>query len=75
MKAVIGSGKTYSIKEWLEYCFNKINKDWEDYVTIQQAFVPEYDILVSNPSLVFSLGWKPIVGFYQLADTMLESGD
>jgi GDPmannose 4,6-dehydratase len=70
-EVVIGSGKAYSIKDWLEYCFKKINKNWQDFVEIKQNFVPEYKILVSNPELIKSIGWQPRVDFYQLADLMM----
>jgi GDPmannose 4,6-dehydratase len=72
-EAIIGSGEAHSIKEWTAYCFQKINKNWEDFVTIKQDFTPEYKILVSNPSLLRTLGWRPKVSFHQLADIMLEN--
>jgi GDPmannose 4,6-dehydratase len=71
-EAVIGSGKAYSIKEWLEYCFSKINKNWQDYVVIKDNFVSEYDVLVSNPATIKSLGWEPRLNFSQLADLMMD---
>lgn len=71
-EAVLGSGHAYSIKQWVEYCFKTIDKNWEDYVTIKKDFKPEYSLLVSNPSLILSLGWKPKIDFYQLADIMLQ---
>lgn len=67
-EAVIGSGKAYSIKEFVEYCFNKIGKNYEDYLVIKKDFIPEYDILVSNPALIESIGYEPKVDFYALAD-------
>jgi GDPmannose 4,6-dehydratase len=70
-EAVIGCGKTHSIKEWLACCFEKTGRKWQDFVTIKKDFVPEYRLLVSNPQLMSSLGWKPEVDFYQLADMML----
>lgn len=72
-EAVIGCGKAYSIKNWTEYCFKKINKNWQDFVFIKQDFIPEYKILVSNPQLIKSIGWQPKVDFYQLADIMMVS--
>lgn len=72
-EVVIGSGKAYSIKDWVEYCFNKINKKWEDHVLIKKDFIPEYNILVSDPSLLKSLGWKPEVDFQKLANIMMEA--
>jgi GDPmannose 4,6-dehydratase len=71
-EAVIGSGITHSIREWVEYCFRKISKKWQDYVVPKEQFVPEYRILKSNPRLIKSIGWKPKVDFYQLADMMME---
>lgn len=71
-EAVIGSGKVYKIKDWLVYCFSKMNLNWNDFVIIEQVFVPEYKVLVSNPQLIMSLGWQPEVDFYQLANMMLN---
>lgn len=70
-EAVIGCGKSYSIKEWLEYCFKRINKNWEDFVILNPDCKPEYEILVSNPALIKSFGWAPKINFSQLADMML----
>jgi GDPmannose 4,6-dehydratase len=72
-EAVIGSGDAHSIQEWVEYCFKKINRNWEDYVIIDHDFTPDYKILVSNPELIRSIGWKPKVDFYMLADIMMET--
>jgi GDPmannose 4,6-dehydratase len=71
-EAVIGSGEAHSIKEWIKYCFSKINKNWEDYVLLKDNYTPEFNILVSNPSLIKSLGWKQKVNFHQLADIMMN---
>ncbi len=74
-EAIIGSGEAHSIKEWVEYCFKKINRNWEDYVIIYHDFTPDYKILVSNPELIRSIGWQPKVDFYKLADIMMEYND
>lgn len=71
-EAVIGSGKTYSIKDWVERCFRQMNMDWKGHVVSKKGYVPEYKILVSDPRLIRSIGWKPAVDFYQLADKMLK---
>jgi GDPmannose 4,6-dehydratase len=70
-EAVIGSGKAHSIKEWLEYCFGKFNMDWQDYVDANPNFNSEYEILVSDPSLIKKLGWQPEVDFRGLANLMI----
>jgi GDPmannose 4,6-dehydratase len=70
--AVIGSGKAYSIEDWLTVCFGLINKDWQDFVVIKPDFQPEYNILVSNPTLIKSIGWQPKTSFKDLAKLMLS---
>lgn len=71
-EVVIGSGVPYSLKEWIEYCFDRVDKKWNDYVISKTGFVGEYDILVSKPDLIKSLGWTPKVNMHQLADMMLD---
>jgi GDPmannose 4,6-dehydratase len=72
-EAVIGSGKAYSVKDWVECCFKRVNKDWRDFVVFKRDFVPEYRVLVSNPRLIKATGWEPKTDFYQLADMMMET--
>jgi GDPmannose 4,6-dehydratase len=71
MEANISSGKGYSIEEWLQQCFSLVNKCWQDHVMIKKGFVAEYKRLISDPSLIFSLGWKPEVSFEELAQLMM----
>lgn len=72
-EAVIGSGDAHSIKEFVDYCFKVIGKDYTDYVVIKEDFVPDYNILVSNPSLIKSIGYNPKTDFHKLANIMLNS--
>ena len=72
-EAIIGSGEVHSIKEWVEYCFKKVNIDWRNHLITKKNFSPEYKILVSNPSLLKqTTGWEPVVDFYKLADKMMR---
>lgn len=71
-EAVIGSGVTYSIQQWLQECFVLIGKDWQEFVRCRGGFSPEYKKLVSNPSTMFSLGWRPKTSFSQLARIMMH---
>ena len=71
-EACIGTGKGYSIKDWVEICFNRINKDWMEYITLKESFSPEFKILISDPSTINSLGWRPKIGFEKLCDLMLK---
>ena len=72
VEANISSGKGYSIKQWLEQCFSIVNKNWNDYVTVNPEFVPDYKQLVSDPSVILSLGWKPEMSFEELAQLMMQ---
>jgi GDPmannose 4,6-dehydratase len=71
-EACIGTGKAYSIQDWLEICFDRIRKDWKDYVNVRESFIPEYKILVSDPSTINSIGWLPKTTFENLCSLMLE---
>ena len=72
-ETVLGSGKAYSIENWLELCFAKIDRDWRDYVIINENFKSEYQILVSNPTLIKSLGWQPKLDIKDLAEMMMQA--
>jgi GDPmannose 4,6-dehydratase len=69
-EVVIGSGQAYAIKDWIAYCFNIIGKDWKQYININADYMPEYKILVSDPTLIKSLGWFPNTDFHELANIM-----
>jgi GDPmannose 4,6-dehydratase len=71
-EAVIGSGKAYRILDWLAYCFEHVGLKWEDSVVLQENYVPQYQILVSDPALITGLGWRPMTDMYQLANMMLN---
>jgi GDPmannose 4,6-dehydratase len=71
-EAVIGSGQAHSIEEWVECCFRIAGLDWRDHVRIRDGFVAEYPTLVSDPARINSLGWRPRVGFEELAAIMMQ---
>ena len=70
-EATIGSGKAYSIAQWLQQCFNTIGKDWRQHISILKEFSPEYKRLVSNPTTINKLGWFPSIDFPELASMMI----
>ena len=72
-ETVIGSGLAYSIKEWTELCFQKVDKSWENFVEVKTNFTPEYMMLVSDPTLIYRMGWEPKVDFYQMIDLMMKN--
>jgi GDPmannose 4,6-dehydratase len=71
-ECVIGSGVSYSIKEWIASCFSISELKWKDHVILLDNFVPEYKNLVSNPGLIKSIGWDPRTSFKDLAQKMMH---
>jgi GDPmannose 4,6-dehydratase len=71
-EATIGSGQAYSIEDWLEECFKLINKNWRPYVREKKDFKAEYQVLVSNPATINSLGWNATTTISELAKIMLR---
>jgi GDPmannose 4,6-dehydratase len=71
-EAVIGSGEAHSIQEWVECCFSQLGLDWRKHVRQISGFEPEFRRLVSDPRTIFSLDWRPVVGFSRLAAMMIQ---
>ncbi len=71
-ETAIGSGITYTIREWVEACFRSAGLDWRDHVQVKEGFASEYRMLVSDPSVIRQLGWVPRVGFEELAAMMVQ---
>lgn len=70
-ETVIGSGIGYSIEEYIQKCFQFIGKESEPFVKQKENFTAQYRQLISDPSTIFSLGWKPETDFYGLVKLML----
>lgn len=72
-EAVIGSGKAYPIKDWVKYCFELKNLDWQKHILLQENYSPEYNLLVSDPEVIKNIGWMPQIDFYLLANMMMNA--
>lgn len=68
----ISSGLGYSILDWVKECFSLIGKDYQDYVIERNDFKAEYTQLVSDASLITSMGFSPKVNFKTLAKMMID---
>lgn len=71
-EAVIGSGKAYRIKDWIKICFSYLNMNWTEHIITKDNFCAEYNRLISDPKLIFTIGYKPQIGIEQLAKLMLK---
>jgi GDPmannose 4,6-dehydratase len=72
-ETVIGSGKGYAIRDWLEICFSKAGLNWQDFIKTNSQYRPEFRSMISNPNTLFSLGWKPLVTIQDLAEKMMNA--
>jgi GDPmannose 4,6-dehydratase len=73
---VISTGETHSVKEFLDEVFGYLNLDWKKYVEIDAKYYrpTEVDMLLGDPSKAKKvLGWKPKVGFKELAKMMTDT--
>jgi len=72
---VIATGETRSVKEMVEYVFNKLGLDWQQYVKTDKKFErpEELNYLRGDSQLARNiLGWKPKYAFESMMDEMIE---
>jgi GDPmannose 4,6-dehydratase len=73
---VIGTGETYSVREFCELAFGAVGLDYREHVVQDERFFrpAEVDLLVADPSRAKAeLGWTPRVNFRQLVEMMVEA--
>jgi GDPmannose 4,6-dehydratase len=73
---VIGTGESYSVRDFLEVAFRLVDLDWERYVEIDPALYrpAEVDFLQADPSRAMDLlGWKPRTSFRELVEDMVRA--
>lgn len=74
-EANIGSGKGYSIKEWVQVCFSMKQLNFYDHVVEIPGFVSPYKKLISDNKLIRSLGYNPELSFEELAKKMMNDNE
>jgi GDPmannose 4,6-dehydratase len=72
-EANIGSGKGYSILDWVEICFEIIKKDYRNYLIKNIGYKAEYKQLVSDNLIINNLGYKTNISIKELARMMLNA--
>ena len=73
---VIGTGKTFRVRDFVQAAFEFAGLDWQQYVVIDPKFFrpAEVDLLVADPTKAREeLGWEPEVNFTELVHMMVES--
>jgi GDPmannose 4,6-dehydratase len=72
-EAAIGSGEARPIADWIRVCAKELLLgDGAFSVVEEPEFVAPFAVLVSDPSTMRRLGWKPRVGFEELAALMVN---
>jgi GDPmannose 4,6-dehydratase len=72
---VIATGKTYSVKEFVEKVFARLELDWQKYVDIDPRYFrpTEVDLLLGDPSKAKRiLNWEPKIDLDGLVEIMIE---
>ena len=73
---VIGTGETYSVRDFCDAAFSAVGLDYRDHVVQDEKFFrpAEVDLLVSDPSRAKAeLGWTPTVSFAELVTMMVDA--
>ena len=74
---VISTGKTYSIREFLDYSFKHIGiTDWSKYVGQDERYMrpSEVDLLRGDSSKALkNLGWKPKTSLEEMVGKMIDN--
>lgn len=73
---VVATGQTHSIREFLDYCFQALDLDWQEHVEIDPRYFrpSEVDLLLGDYSKAKQvLGWEPKVDCKQLAEIMIAA--
>ena len=73
---VIGTGKTYSVREFCEVAFSHVGLNYQDYVIHDKRFdrPAEVDLLIADASKAKEkLGWTPAMNFEDMVKMMVVS--
>jgi GDPmannose 4,6-dehydratase len=71
---VVATGETRSVRDMCKYVFEKLNLNYEDYITQNQKFLrpEELKYLKGDSTRMKELGWKPEYTFESMMDEMVE---
>ena len=73
---VIGTGETYSVRDFCAAAFGAVDLDYREYVIQDEKFFrpAEVDLLVADPAKAEQrLGWTPQVPFAELVRMMVAA--
>ena len=73
---VVATGRTHSVREFLDVAFSHIGLDYANFVEIDRRYYrpAEVDLLLGDPAKARrQLGWQPKVNFEQLVQMMVDA--
>jgi len=73
---VIASGKSHSVKEFVEEAFKEVDLDWQEYVKMDERFMRPADVPELRGDALKArekLGWKPETSFEELVKMMVRA--
>jgi GDPmannose 4,6-dehydratase len=73
---VVATGRTHSVREFLDEVFGYLDLDWQQYVEIDSRYFrpTEVDLLLGNATKAREvLGWEPTVDLPELARRMTDA--
>ncbi|MGD9851810.1 MAG: GDP-mannose 4,6-dehydratase [Nitrospirales bacterium] len=73
---VLGTGKTHTVREFVEEAFGYVGLDWRDFVKEDPQYLrpTEVDVLIADPKKAnTSLKWQPQITFTDLVRIMVDA--
>ena len=73
---VVATGTAYSVRDFVQYCFDRVGLDWEKHVRFDERYLrpTEVNALIGDASKAERrLGWKPQVMAPELAQIMVDA--
>lgn len=73
---VVGTGKTWSVKDCVKICFEAVGLKWQDYIETDKKFLrpAEVDYLRADASKAKKiLGWQPKTSFPEMMKIMVQA--
>jgi GDPmannose 4,6-dehydratase len=73
---VVSTGRTHSVREFVQRAFGSVGLDWERHVVVDPRYYrpAEVDLLVGDPAKARRvLGWAPEVTFEELVERMVQA--
>ena len=73
---VVGTGESYSVKDFLDEAFGYVNLDWHDYVKFDERYLrpTEVDFLQADAKKAKNkLRWQPKTTFQELVKIMVDA--